>query len=197
MILESGLGNGKLAGVDGDNRLLTASFNIPFQHLIAKDYQKTFQVLGEATLANGTVTPLHIKNNSSDRVYVVTYIRWQIIDQAGGTALPNASNYWQLGFGSTYTSGGTSVTPVNMSSGSNTISSLVAYQASPTLSGSLTVCDKHYAKAEADMNTYNKEGAMLLLPGSTVAAQFVGDHTSGTIYTRISLAEVSASDYSG
>jgi hypothetical protein len=197
MILESGLGNGKLAGVDGDNRLLTASFNIPFQHLIAKDYQKTFQVWGEATLANGTVTPIHIKNNSSDRVYVVTYIRWQVVDQAGGTALPNASNYWQLGFGPTYVSGGTSVTPVNMSSGSNAISSLVAYQANPTLNGSLTVCDKHYAKAEADMNTYNKEGAMLLLPGSTMAAQYVGDHTSGTIYTRISLAEVSASDYSG
>ena len=49
MIIESGLGNGKLAGVDEDNRLLTASFNIPFQHLIAKDYQKTFQVWGEET----------------------------------------------------------------------------------------------------------------------------------------------------
>ena len=197
MIIESGLGNGKLAGVDDDNRLLTAAFNIPFQHLVAKDYQKTFQVWGEATLASGTVTPLHIKNNSSDKVYVVTYIRWQVIDPSGGTALPNASNYWQMGFGPTYSSGGSAVTPVNMTSGSNTISSLVAYQGDPTLSGSLTVSDKHYAKAEADMNTYSKEGACLLLPGSTMAAQFVGNHTSGTVYTRISLVEVSTGGYSG
>ena len=38
MIIESGLGNGKLAGVDNDNRVLKASFNIPFAHLLAKDY---------------------------------------------------------------------------------------------------------------------------------------------------------------
>ena len=44
MILESGTGNGKLAGIDDDNRVLTAAFNIPFPHLIAKDYQKTFFV---------------------------------------------------------------------------------------------------------------------------------------------------------
>lgn len=197
MLLESGLGNGKLAGVDDDNRLITASFNIPFQHLIAKDYNKTFQVWGEATLASGTVTPIHIKNSSSDKVLVITYIRWQIVDEAGGTALPNASNYWQLGFGPTYSSGGNAVTPVNMSGGATAISSLVAYQGNPTLSGSLTVCDKHYAKAEADMNTYNKEGAMLLLPGATMAAQFVGNQTSGTVYTRVSLVEVGISGYSG
>jgi len=197
MIIESGSGNGKVAQVDDDNRLLTASFNIPFQHLIAKDYNKTFQVFGTATLANGTVTPLHIKNNSSDKVYVITYLRWQIVDQAGGSAIPNASNYMTFGYGPTYTSNGSAVSPVNLSSGSNVVSSLVVYDSNPTLSGSSTVFDRHYPKAEADMYSYNKEGAALLLPGATFVAQYVGDQTSGIVYTRMSLAEVTADGYSG
>jgi len=197
MIIESGSGNGKVAQVDGDNRLLTASFNIPFQHLIAKDYNRTFQVFGTATLASGTVTPLHIKNNSSDKIYVITYLRWQIVDQAGGSAIPNVSNYMTFGYGPTYSSNGAAVTPVNMSSGSNVVSSLVAYDSNPTLSGSSTVFDRHYPNTEADMYAYNKEGAALLLPGATFVAQYVGDQTSGIVYTRMSLAEVGLSGYSG
>ena len=197
MILESGSGNGKVASVDSDNRLLTASFNIPFQHLIAKDYQKTFQTWGTATLASGTVTPLHIKNASSDKVYVITYLRWQVVDEAGGTALPNVSNYMSFGYGPTYSSGGTSVTPVNMSSGSNVVSNLTVYQGNPTLSGSLTEFDRHFPKTEGDIYVYNKEGGALLLPGSTFAAQYTGDHTSGTAYARVSLIEVNLDGYSG
>ena len=197
MIIESGSGNGKVAQVDDDNRLLTASFNIPFQHLIAKDYSKTFQVFGTATLASGTVTPLHVKNNSSDKIYVITYLRWQIVDPANGTGLPNVSNYMTFGYGPTYSSGGTAVTPVNMSSGSNVVSSLVAYDSNPTLSGSSTVFDRHYPASEGDMYTYSKEGAALLLPGSTFVAQYVGDHTAGTVYTRVSLVEVVLDGYSG
>ena len=197
MIIESGIGNGKMAAVDGDNRLLTASFNIPFQHLIAKDYAKTFQVWGEANLGFGTVTPLHITNSGADVVQVITYIRWQIIDEANGTALPNASNYIEFGYGAKYASGGTVVSPVNMTSSSTVLSSITAFQGTPTLSGTPTVFDRHYPKSEGDMYTYNKEGAALLLPGSTFTAQYTGDHTAGKVYVRVSYAEVSLDDYSG
>lgn len=197
MIIESGSGNGKIASVDEDNRLAVVSFNLPFQHLIAKDYNKTFQVWGEANLASGTVTPLHIKNTSSDKVIVVTYIRWQVIDQAGGTALPSAANYLDLGFGPTYSSGGTSVSPVNMSSGSSTIASVSCYQGNPTLSGSLTVADRWYPKAEGDMHMWDKQGSTLILPGATLAIQYTGDHTSGKVISRVSFAEVAIDGYSG
>ena len=197
MIIESGSGNGRLASVDGDNRLSVAAFNIPFQHLVAKDYQKTFQVWGEATLASGTVTPLHFKNDSSDKVLVLTYLRWQVIDPAAGTTLPNASNYIEFGYGPTYLSGGTSVSAVNMSSGSSVVSSVLAYQGNPTLSGSLTAFDRHYPAAEGEQYKYNKEGAALLLPGTTFAAQYTGDHTSGKVIVRASLVEVEVDGYSG
>ena len=197
MIIESGSGNGKIATVDSDNRLSVVSFGLPFQHLIAKDYNKTFQVLGEANLASGTVTPVHIKNNTSDKVLVLTYLRWQVIDPAGGTGLPSAANYMELGFGPTYSSGGTAVTPVNMSSGSSVISGAVAYEGNPTLSGSLTVADRWYPLAEGEMFSYNKEGATIILPGATFAMQFTGDHTSGKVIARVSFAEVALDGYSG
>lgn len=197
MIIESGIGNGKMAAVDGDNRLLTASFNIPFQHLIAKDYAKTFQIWGEANLASGTVTPLHLKNSGADTVMVITYLRWQVIDEANGTALPNAANYIEFGYGAQYVSGGTVVAPVNMTSSSSVISNAQAFQGTPTLSGSPLVFDRHYPKSEGDMYSYNKEGAALLLPGSTFTAQYTGDHTAGKVYCRMSYAEVAIDGYSG
>ena len=197
MIIESGIGNGKMAAVDGDNRLLTTSFNVPFQHLIAKDYQKTFQVWGESNLSVGSVVPLHIKNTSQDKVHVITYIRWQIIDEAGGTALPSAANYIEFGYGAEYASGGTLKTPVNMTSSSSVLSGLTAYQGNPTLSGTPTAFDRHYPKSEGDMYSYNKEGAALLLPSATFTAQYTGDHTSGKVYCRISFAEVGLEGYSG
>lgn len=197
MIIESGSGNGKIATVDGDNRLSVVSFNLPFQHLVAKDYNKTFQVWGAATLASGTVTPLHIKNNSSDKVLVVTYVRWQVMDPAGGTALPTATNYMELGFGPTYASGGTAVTPVNMSSGSSVQSTAQCFQGDPTLSGSLTAADRWYPKSEGDMHSWTKDGSTLVLPGSTLALQYTGDHTSGTVMARVSFVEVELDGYSG
>ena len=101
MLIESGIGNGTLAGVDDDNRLLTASFNIPFEHLIAKDYQKTFIVQGEATPVNGTVNVLYVENTSeSDRIVLNRIILTSLV--SGGTALPNTSNYFNLQVDSIY-----------------------------------------------------------------------------------------------
>jgi len=197
MIIESGIGNGKMAAVDGDNRLLTASFNIPFQHLVAKDYAKSFQVWGEANLASGAVIPLHIKNSSQDKVVVLTYLRWQVVGEANGTVFPNISNYMEFGYGAAYASGGTVKAPVNMTSSSSVLPSVVAYQGTPTLSGSPTVFDRHYPKAGGDVYSYNKEGASLLIPGSTFTAQYTGDHTAGKVYCRASFVEVSLEDYSG
>jgi len=197
MIIESGIGNGKMAAVDSDNRLLTASFNIPLQHLIAKDYAKSFQVWGEADLDSGTVIPMHFKNTSADKLVVITYLRWQLVGEANGTALPNTANYMEFGYGAAYASGGTIKPPVNMTSGSTVLPSIVAYQGTPTLSGSPVMFDRHYPKAGGDVYSYNKEGAALVIPGSTFTARYTGNHTTGKVYCRVSFVEVSLDDYSG
>ncbi len=186
MKIESGTGNGRYAGVSTGNRLEVNSVSIPLQHEASKERNKSFQVWGEATLAAGTVTPLHITNASTTDTCTVTYIRLQTIDPAGGTALPSAVNYYQIGTGQAYSSGGTTKTPVNMAVGSTVTSGVTAHDANPTLSGTINVFDKEYVKAEAEVSRYGKEGALVILPGESMTIQFVGNHTSGTVYSRVS-----------
>ena len=186
MKIESGTGNGKYAGVNSGNRLEVSSVNVPLQHEASKVRNKAFQVWGEATLAAGTVTPLHITNSSNTDTCTVTYIRLQCIDPAGGTALPSAVNYYQIGTGQTRASGGTAKTPINMAVGSTVQSGVTAYAANPTMASTLNVFDKEYVKAEAEMSRYAKEGALVLLPGEAMTIQMVGNHTSGTVYARVS-----------
>ena len=186
MKIESGTGNGRYAGVNTRNRLEVSAVQIPLQHEASKGRSKAFQVWGEATLAAGTVTPLHITNSSTVDTCTVTYIRLQTIDPAGGTALPSAANYYQIGTGQAHSSGGAAKTPINMAVGSTVTSSVTAHHANPTLSGALDVFDKEYVKAEAEVSRYGKEGALVLLPGESLTVQFVGNHTSGTVYARVS-----------
>jgi len=186
MKIESGTGNGKWARVSERNRLFVNSKSAPIQHIAAIEDQSTFQVIGTATCANGTVTPLTIKNTGTETEIVLTYIRWQILDPTGGSPIPNASNYLQIGYDAEFSSGGSVATPVNMTAGSSQTSNATCYGTNPTLTGSLTVFDRHYPKAEGDMYSFNKEGAAILKPGQSISFQYVGDHTAGTVYVRCS-----------
>jgi hypothetical protein len=181
MKIESGIGNGRWAAVDKGNRLSVASESFPYQHIISKDEEQAYEVSGTATLASGTVIGLHIKNTSSSRNMVVTYIRHQIVDPAGGTALPNASCYYTINSSGSYTSGGSTVTAVNVSVGSGNVAEVEAYDSNPTIAVG-TEIDRWYTKAEADMNSYNKEGALIIQPGQSIYVAYVGDHTSGVFY---------------
>ena len=129
---------------------------------------------------------MHVKNTSSTKNLVVTYIRHQIIDQSGGTAIPNASNYFRIALGRTYSAGGSTATPVNVFTGSGNTAEATIYQGAPTLTGTANEIDRWYTKAEADMNTFNKEGAVIVPPNQTIELAYVGDQTSGTLYTRLS-----------
>ena len=131
MILESGLGNGKLAGVDNDNRLLTASFTIPFAHLLAKDYNRSFSVVGTTTPVNGEACVLHLKNSNATDVVAITRVSLQVIT---GATLPNTGEFFTLEVDSDYTSGGNPVIPVNATAGASTLSGVDATDGNPTVS---------------------------------------------------------------
>ena len=184
--IKDGVGSGKLAKVTEQNRLSVYSKAAPIQHVVSEQDEKAFQVIGTATLASGTVVSLHVTNNDPDRQMVVTYIRHQIIDPSGGTALPNASNYFRVALNRSYTSGGAAATPVNVFANSGISSNITAYQTAPTLGGTAGEIDRWYTKAEADMNTFNKEGAIVIPSNGTIELAYVGDQTSGTIYSRLS-----------
>jgi hypothetical protein len=185
MILD-GTGHGFKARVDGDHRLRTYSKSASIQHVVSEHEQEAYQVIGTATLSSGTVTVLHIKNISSDTNMVVTYLRHQVIEATGGTSFPNASNYFSVRLMRTYSSGGSTATPVNVFGGSGNTAEVTCYQNGPTLVGTAKEIDRWYTKADGDMNTFNKEGALLIPPNQTMEVSYVGDRTGGTVYARIS-----------
>lgn len=184
-IISDGTGSGNKATVGSDNRLKTYSKSASIQHIVSEDDEQAYQVIGTSTLAAGTVPVLHIKNDSS-KLMIITYMRHQVIGASGGTDFPNASNYFQVGLGRTYASGGSIVTPVNMSSGSGNTADITCYGNSPVLAGTVKELDRWYTKADGDMNTFNKEGALIVQPNNTMEISYTGDRTAGTIYARIS-----------
>lgn len=193
MLIESGTGNGKLAGIDGDNRLLTASFNIPFTHLIAKDYQKTFAVSGtSATLTTGDNSVLLLENDNENSVIVINRV---ILQTVGVT--PSASDYFTVESDSGYASGGTAVTPVNLSSGSSVTSGAIAYEGNFALTGAPKVIDSLWTPADKALLDFNLEGGVLVLPGKAVSIGYNTAGAAGFAKASIYFSVVSSDDYSG
>lgn len=190
MLIEDGTGGGYKSKVTQQNELKTAGESRSIQHEASKVDEQAYQVIGTATLSSGTVVPMHLKNTSATKKMVITYIRHQVIDQSGGTAIPNASNYFSVRFGRTYSSGGTEVTPVNVNRGSGNAADATTYNDDPTLAGTATEIDRWYTKAEADMNIFVKEGSVIIKPNNTIELAYVGDQSSGTIYARLSFIMV-------
>jgi hypothetical protein len=185
MILD-GKGKGYKAKVDSDNRLRTYSKSASIQHVVSEHEEQAYQIIGTATLSSGTVTVLHMKNTSSNSNMVITYLRHQVVGATGGTSFPNTSNYFTVGLTRTYASGGSTATPVNVFGGSGNTAEVTAYQSGPTLAGTAQEIDRWYTKSDGDMNTFNKEGALIIPPNQTMEVSYVGDRTGGTIYARIS-----------
>lgn len=195
MIIESGLGNGRLAGVDNDNRMLTASFNIPFAHLMAKDYNKSFSVIGTCTPINGEATALHLTNQNATDVVVITRVSIQVITD--GT-LPSVNEYFTLEVDSDYTSGGTIALPVNASAGSSTLPKVRALQDNPTVSSG-GVVEAFYPSAPSSGTVIEIEGSALILPGRGAAVKYTGTGTTGIVKAAVGFVVVAQSGegYSG
>ena len=184
--IEDGGGTGRLVKVDDEGQLKVVSESQSLQHHVSKNEGNAYQVIGDFTaINNSTHTILHLKNTDTTKQLVITYMRMQVLDQAGGTAFPAAASRFELGFGRTYSSGGTAVTPVNVNATSGNVASVTAYDNNPTMAGSFTEIDRYYPTAEGDAVTYNKEGSIILGLNDTFEIRIVSDHTSGVAYARI------------
>lgn len=195
MIIESGLGNGRLAGVDEDNRVLTASFNIPFAHLLAKDYNRSFSVVGTTAPVNGTACVLNLKNNNSTDVVAITRVSLQVIT---GATLPSAGEYFTLEIDSDLSTGGTVAIPVNATAGASTLSGVDATDGNPTVSSG-GVLDVIYPTANGSGTVIQIEGSALLLPGRSASINYTGTNTTGVVKAAVGFVVVSqsGSGYSG
>jgi hypothetical protein len=185
--IEDGTGKGFSQAVNKFNEALVSADSKPIQHVVSVRDAQAYQVIGDfASINNSTHTVLHIQNTSSTKVLIITYIRVQTIDLAGGTAPPSATNYWQLGTGRTVSSGGSSVAPVNVNFSSGNVAAATCTDNNPTMTGTFTEIDRYYIESEGDSAKYNKEGAIVLGKDDTFEARITASSTSGTGYVRVS-----------
>ncbi len=194
MYIDSGLGNGKQAGVDSDNRVLTASFNIPFQHLIAKDYEQTYVVQGEVNAVGANTGVLYMKNNYAGHQVVIHKLVLDTVGLTGGTALPAAATYFTLNMDSDYVSGGNLIAPSNLTSGSAKSASVTAYTAGFIGSGNQAL--KIFPRTTAQTQHVD-DGSVILPPGKAFSIALDTDHTAGTAVALVEFSVVSTNGYSG
>jgi len=187
-VLEDGAnGTANKVGVTSGFRLQTAAVCQSEQHHASRNSGQAYQVQGNVALTAATKVALHIKNTSSTRKLIVTYIRMQVLDPAGGTALPDSGNYMLLNFDQTLTSGGTTVTAVNMNRSSGNSADTTCTDNNPTLGGTAVEFDRWYLTAtNSEMMKYNKEGTLILGQNDTLTIAAVTDQTSGECQVRVS-----------
>jgi hypothetical protein len=185
-----GQGRGYNAGVTAEGLLRVQAQTNALQFHHSREHEAAYQVQGDfASVNNSTHTVLHLKNTSATKLVVVTYIRCQFLDYAGGTALPNVATYWGFGLNRTVSSGGTAVTPLNMNASSGNSAAVTATDNNPTMAGTFAEFDRWYPKEEGQMLTYNKEGSLILGQNDTFEIRITSDHTSGVAQARISFIE--------
>lgn len=178
----NGTGDDREAAV-GDHGLEVSATTQSIQHIISHDNQNSYQVSGEIDIAASEKTVLVLTNTSSTRKVVVTYVRIQSI----GAAAASSAAYFSIKTAGSRTSGGTLVTPVNMFSGSPKSASVSAYEGSGTdivMSGSELEVDKNYSANT--MQSYSKEGVLILDANQSVSITHIGSTIAGKAYTRIS-----------
>lgn len=185
MIIQDGTGSGRAATINTENKLETNSVTSTVQHFISHQHGRAFQVIGTSIPAAGPVTVLHLKNTDTVRDFNITFIRMQLVDLTGGTALPNGSNFFTVALGRTATAGA-AATPVNVNAGSTRIAGMEATDTAPTMAGTPKEIDRWYPQSIGAEQTFAKQGAVILTANSTIEVTFIGDYTAGTLYTRIS-----------
>lgn len=180
MVFIKGAGNGRSASVTADNRLSVDSRSRSLESFISTVSGQYYQVIGEfASVNNSTHTILHIKNTSTLNNLIISFVRLQTVDLAGGTTLPSVNTYWELGSGRTVSSGGSTETAVNMNRTSANTADAVLTDNNPTMAGTFNATDKHYVTSEAESVLIDKSNALILGQNDTYEVRITSDHTSG------------------
>ena len=183
-MIQDGAGSGRAVKVNRDNNLSVHATSASQQHTNSESKGQAYQAWGLTdTLTSATIPILHLKNTSADKQLVVTFIRFQTIDN---NVSAGVGEYFAVGFGRTYSSGGTEMTPVNLNTSSGNKAEATAYQSTPTLAGTNVEIDRAYNKAEGEIVTFNKDGSIVVGPNDTIEFYYVGTSTAGVAYARCS-----------
>jgi hypothetical protein len=190
MQIEDGTGKGYLTKVTSDNQLKVRSESRQIQHHVSINHKQAYQVSGlTPSVTSGNNTLLLLQNTSSDKYCVFTYLRMQVVDLTGGTTATDKEHYFQIGFNTSYTSGGDLKTPINMNTSSANLADVIVYENKPIVSGSIDEIDRRYIIDE-NQYVWNKEGSLILGQNDYLEIRLVTDHTSGEAWARMSFLMV-------
>ena len=184
MRIHSGIGNGKEAGVDKNNRLMVEASTRSAQARVSIEDGQAFQVSSsDVAVSTSEQEILVIKNNYLNLKVVVTYIRVQTAD----VAARNAAAFWTIGLNEGYVSGGTAIEPVNVNTDSGfSAQDLACYDGSVAIvtSGTFDQIDRNFGANTRE--TYNKEGALVVGPGGMLSIKHIGSTIAGVANARVS-----------
>lgn len=187
LIIDDGAGKNGSARVNNKQELTVRATAAPVQHEISEKDGQAYQIIGEFSgLANSTHTVLHLRNKSADKMMFVTYMRLAVVGAASGTAFPNVLNYWQIGSGRTVGTGGSATIAANVNRSSSNTADVTGTNNNPTMTGTFTELDRHYTKEDGEEVVYNKEASLALGKDDTLEIRYVTNHTTGTVYARVS-----------
>lgn len=175
--------DGAIAQVTPNNQLVVKSESNSQQHYISRNFGQAYQVHGRTgTLASGTETVLHIKNNDPERDIVISFMRLQLI---GANVADATTDYFELGFGREVASGGSAVTAINMNRTVGSQALITATDSGPTMSGTFVETERWYPAASGESVALREDGSVILGLGDTFEIRYVGTATTGIAEARI------------
>jgi len=181
MFVEDGTGSGYLAKVTNKNRLSVEAISISSQHYVSHTEESAYQASQEIDIAASEQTILLLQNGSTDKDMIVTYIRVH----SASAAATNKNAYFSIKIGGTYASGGSAIVPTNVNAGSTNAAVGIFYgDTGIVTAGTFTEIDRNYTANS--MQTYNKEGALILKRGQAILITHTGSSDEGVAYARVS-----------
>jgi len=155
--------DGKTAGVTKDHQLRTQAESHSLAHHIAVEHENVYVIsTNYASVTAATNTLLHIVNDDPQRDLVLSQIAVEAITDTASK--PVSGEYFQTGFGTTRSSGGTLLTALNTNSNSGKVAAVTAYGENPTVTGTFVEGYRKYHEGSAkETNLDVRDGSLITL----------------------------------
>lgn len=179
--IEDGKGTGILAEVNPENRLRTLSATGSLTNNVSIQNGNVYTIIGTSVITSTTMIPIHIINNDTSLILVVDRI---LIQGASlGPNIPNTSSYFSLGYGRTVTSGGTSLTVVNLNRTSTKSAAVTVTGSNPNMTGTFVESHRSYAQPNAESFEIipARSNDIVLGRSNTLEVQYNSNNTSGAV----------------
>jgi len=174
MIIEDGLGTGKTAGINEENRLITSSISASVEHHVNHHAETAFNALF-AVNPDGADDCIFYLKNEDDTDLIIESVWWQT------SAAEEV--YYKIGdTGTAVKTSGADITPVNLNAGSGKTADVLCYSNTADgavditgISGGSTVQKLWLTSAES--NLFNCDQDLIIPKNQTFAIYCVGGDT--------------------